>query len=126
MSCCKPSSFARFLALLLLLIGACYGTLYYFGCFTNSDTGRPIVNVDPARMREETPVPEVRSTDITKAAGISFIHANGLTDKKLLPETMCGGVAVIDFDNDDKPDTARVAALPPIRRKPSLSFLPES
>src|SRR5262249_9485795 len=41
---------------------------------------------------------------VTKKAGISFTHVNGAFGKKLLPETMGGGVAVFDFDNDGKPD----------------------
>src|SRR5581483_8829227 len=104
MSCCKASSFARFLALLLLLIGSCYGVVVYFGYINRTDTVKPTVDPGHASQRDEMPVPEGRSTDITKADGISFVHNNGVTDKKLLPETMCGGVAVIDFDNDDKPD----------------------
>ncbi len=120
MSCCKASSFARFLALLLLLIGACYGTLYYFGYINRSDIVKPIVDPGSPSQRLETPVPEVRSTDMTKAAGISFVHNNGLTDKKLLPETMCGGVAVIDFDNDNMPDILFVNACPwPGQEKPN-------
>ena len=50
------------------------------------------------------PVPEVRFTDVTDAAGIRFRHVNGAFGKKLLPETMGSGVAVIDFDGDGKPD----------------------
>jgi hypothetical protein len=48
--------------------------------------------------------PPIRFTEVTAAAGISFQHFNGATGKKLLPETMGGGVAVIDFDRDGKPD----------------------
>ena len=42
----------------------------------------------------------VRFEDVTKAAGIHFIHNNGATGKKWLPETMGPGVAFIDYDND--------------------------
>src|SRR5437899_10007184 len=49
-------------------------------------------------------VPRVQFTDITKAAGIRFVHNNGATGDKLLPETMGGGVAFFDFDNDGAPD----------------------
>jgi hypothetical protein len=49
-------------------------------------------------------VPVVRFKDITKDAHIDFRHVNGSFGKKLLPETMGGGVAVFDFDNDGKQD----------------------
>jgi hypothetical protein len=49
-------------------------------------------------------VPSVRFTDITAAAGISFIHNNGAQGEKLLPETMGGGVGFFDYDNDGDQD----------------------
>src|SRR5258707_9557138 len=47
---------------------------------------------------DEIPVAEF--TDVTTEAGIHFVHANGAYGDKLLPETMGGGVAFFDFDND--------------------------
>jgi enediyne biosynthesis protein E4 len=38
--------------------------------------------------------------DITRAAGIHFVHNNGAFGSKWLPETMGSGVAFIDYDND--------------------------
>lgn len=58
--------------------------------------------VTPERPREEIPV--ARFTDITKQAGLTFAHNNGAYGDKLLPETMGGGVAWFDFDNDGHPD----------------------
>src|SRR5438552_15010357 len=57
-------------------------------------------------LRPTTPpeAPPIRFTDVTAAAGITFRHVNGATGKKLLPETMGSGVAVIDFDRDGRPD----------------------
>ncbi len=49
-------------------------------------------------------VPVARFKDITTEAGIKFIHLNGAHGEKLLPETMGGGVAFLDFDNDGAPD----------------------
>lgn len=49
-------------------------------------------------------IPDVRFTDITASAGIHFLHHNGAYGEKLLPETMGGGVAFLDYDNDGKPD----------------------
>ena len=55
---------------------------------------------------QQTPVsmPDLQFTDITDAAGIHFIHENGAYGERLLPETMGGGVAFLDYDNDDHLD----------------------
>ncbi len=49
-------------------------------------------------------IPRVRFTDITAASGIKFVHQNGAYGAKLLPETMGGGVAFLDYDGDGRPD----------------------
>ena len=38
--------------------------------------------------------------DVTRAAGIHFVHNNGAFGKKWLPETMGPGAAFLDYDND--------------------------
>ena len=38
--------------------------------------------------------------DVTRVAGIHFVHNNGAFGKKWLPETMGPGVAFLDYDND--------------------------
>ena len=38
--------------------------------------------------------------DVTRAAGIHFVHNSGAFGKKWLPETMGPGVAFLDYDND--------------------------
>jgi hypothetical protein len=48
--------------------------------------------------------PEVTFVDVTDAAGIDFVHTNGSTGMKLLPETMGSGCAFFDFDNDGDQD----------------------
>ena len=55
----------------------------------------------PALLAE---IPETRFVDITASAGIRFVHNNGAYGDKLLPETMGGGVAFFDFDNDGDQD----------------------
>ena len=57
---------------------------------------------DPSR--HDANVPAVKFTDITSEAGIRFTHVHGATGEKLLPETMGGGVAFLDFDNDGAVD----------------------
>src|SRR5690348_17898481 len=42
--------------------------------------------------------------DATRAAGLSFHLTCGGAQKLYIMESMCGGVAVIDYDNDGWPD----------------------
>jgi enediyne biosynthesis protein E4 len=42
--------------------------------------------------------------DVTRAAGIHFVHNSGAFGKKWLPETMGSGVAFLDYDNDSWQD----------------------
>jgi hypothetical protein len=45
-------------------------------------------------------IPAAKFVDVTASGGIKFTHNNGAYGDKLLPETMGGGVAFFDFDND--------------------------
>jgi hypothetical protein len=58
----------------------------------------------PETVVQSAEPPSVRFTDVTAAAGIDFVHYNGAYGDKLLPETMGGGVAFLDFDADGDPD----------------------
>ena len=57
----------------------------------------------PERPQAEIPV--ARFSDITQESGVAFIHNNGAYGEKLLPETMGGGVAFLDYDNDGYQDS---------------------
>src|ERR1700730_3782610 len=50
------------------------------------------------RFADNQPIP-VHFTDITKQAGITFKHVAS-PDKKYVVESMSGGVALFDYDND--------------------------
>lgn len=68
-----------------------------------------VVEAPPQPKAAVRPVPDIEIpslpfTDITDEAGIGFLHENGAAGKKLLPETMGGGVAFLDYDNDGDPD----------------------
>jgi enediyne biosynthesis protein E4 len=41
-----------------------------------------------------------RFTDVTESSGLRFLHRNSSTPSKYLIETMGGGVALLDYDND--------------------------
>ncbi len=48
--------------------------------------------------------PDVQFTDVTRAVGIDFKQENSPTSNKYLLETMGGGVALLDYDNDGRLD----------------------
>ncbi|MEE2708496.1 MAG: CRTAC1 family protein [Gemmatimonadota bacterium] len=58
----------------------------------------------PETVTENTAAPVVRFTDISEEAGIDFVHSSGAYGDKLLPETMGGGAAFFDYDNDGDQD----------------------
>ena len=88
--------------------------LGWFGYLHYSKKPAAVVppDIDPARSRQAIPVPSVKFADVTKASGVDFTHVNGATGKKLLPETMGSGVAVIDYDRDGWPDLFFVNSCP--------------
>jgi len=75
-----------------------------------ADDAQPVVHsyADTAlpERRELPPleVPRIPFSDQTEDSGIDFAHTNGAEGEKLLPETMGGGGAFLDFDGDGDPD----------------------
>ncbi len=57
----------------------------------------PVAPVEPA-------APGELLVDATAESGIAFVHDNGATGDRLLPETMGSGVAVVDYDGDGRSD----------------------
>ena len=71
--------------------------------------------------------PRAPFVDITAAAGIEFVHENGAAGEKLLPETMGGGSAWLDFDRDGAQDLLLVNSqhwpwTPPPLDQPNLAL----
>jgi enediyne biosynthesis protein E4 len=64
---------------------------------------KAVVAAQP-RKASANSIPEIPFTDITSSAGITFVHENGAYGDKLLPETMGGGCAFVDYDNDGDQD----------------------
>ena len=50
--------------------------------------------------------------DATEEAGIDFVHHNGRSGRKYLPETLGSGCAFFDYDNDGLPDIFLVNSRP--------------
>ncbi len=51
-----------------------------------------------------TPPPSIAFEEKARALGVDFVHVNGAQGAKWMPETMGGGVAVLDYDGDGWPD----------------------
>jgi enediyne biosynthesis protein E4 len=70
-------------------------------------TGKSYNSGDPAK-RPATPAPQAPSpitlTDMTAQCGLDFKHAPSPTSQKYLLETMGGGAAMLDYDNDGRLD----------------------
>jgi hypothetical protein len=56
-------------------------------------------------------IPTVNFKDVTSEAGIAFVHKNAARGEKLLPETMGGGCAFLDYDNDGDQDILLINGL---------------
>jgi len=87
-------------------IGVAVGiTLFMFNTGGQAET---VIEKDTgviAELAQQTPDrPKVTFTDITEQAGIDYVHENAATGDKLLPETMGGGGAFFDYDNDGDQD----------------------
>lgn len=95
---------ASLIAIAVVAISAGGATYWYL---------RPVrpqaVKAGPAPLPDrrnvaEVDLPRMLFTDVTRRSGITFIHENGAYGDKLLPETMGGGCAFFDFDNDGDQD----------------------
>ena len=88
----------------VLLAGAGVGGYFAYKWYTKPQAETVPITPGQAKPREHAEVPKVGFTDVTAKSGVHFRHVNGATPQKLLPETMSGGVAIIDYDGDGKPD----------------------
>src|SRR5207244_8431809 len=57
-------------------------------------TKQPVTSAKPRA------VSAISFSDVTRSAGIDFHLTCGSLEKRYIMETMCGGVAVFDYDND--------------------------
>jgi hypothetical protein len=89
----------------VLLAGVGGGIAYWL---TRPQPTPPIRKTELAtvEIREAPKIspPKAMFTNITQQSGIEFVHNNGASGEKLLPETMGSGCAFFDFDNDGDQD----------------------
>jgi hypothetical protein len=99
-------AFYRSLAVIVALALAVTGIWY----FTRQNASPRVIEeavVSGPVIEESAPPqapPSVTFTNITHEAGIDFVHVNGSTGEKLMPETIGSGAAFLDYDNDGDQD----------------------
>lgn len=120
----------RWSSVALVLIALVVGVgIYFLKRKPTAETPKLTQIIAPvARASASSAIPETMFTDITTSAGIKFVQNNGAYGGKLLPETMGGGVAFFDFDNDGDEDLLFVNStywpghLPPGKQPTTLSL----
>lgn len=90
----------------VLLIAVVGGGIWYLQRVdVEEETVKQTETILPeVRELPELEIPFVPFSDISEEAGLVFQHVNGADGEKLLPETMGGGGALFDFDNDGDQD----------------------
>jgi hypothetical protein len=66
----------------------------------------------------------LRFTDVASKSRFTYVSNNNFTGRKYFPQPMCGGVAVLDFDNDGKLDIffTNGAKLPELKKTDSSFY----
>jgi len=99
-------AFYRSIAVIVVLALAVTGIWYFTRENTRPQAIEEAVVSGPVTEESAPPLtpPPVTFTDITREAGIDFVHVNGSTGEKLMPETIGSGAGFIDYDNDGDQD----------------------
>jgi len=99
-------AFYRSLAVIVAIALAVTGIWYFTRDNTTPQAVEEAVVSGPVIEENAPPqaAPPVTFTDITREAGIDFVHVNGSTGEKLMPETIGSGAAFLDYDNDGDQD----------------------
>ncbi|MGE0606338.1 MAG: CRTAC1 family protein [Pirellulales bacterium] len=91
---------ARSLVVIGVVVGVVCGVVFWM-----NKTEPVVENVapppDPPKLRRAVlDIPTIPLADVTATSGVDYVHHNGARGEKLMPETMGGGCALFDYDND--------------------------
>ncbi len=90
--------------MLIVLLGAAAGGIWYWQTHHASApvTKVSALSVPHERTRPTVELPTIKFTDIARQAGIDFVRFNGAYGDRLLPETMGGGCAFLDYNQSGR------------------------
>jgi enediyne biosynthesis protein E4 len=104
---------ASLLVFAVLAVAVAGGAFFYYFSAAKAPPPQPVTPAEVGKRDVSfVEVPDVPFTDITIEAGIRFRHTTGAYGEKLLPETMGGGVAFFDYNNDGHADLLFVNGMP--------------
>jgi hypothetical protein len=117
------------LAMFLMVASVGAGVVY----FLDRPAPRPVdkitvQDVPKPRPKPVMSLPAIPFVDVTRQAGITFVHTSGARGEKLLPESMGAGCAFFDYNNDGFPDILLVNSddwpgqRPPDSPRPTLAL----
>lgn len=105
-------AFRRSLGVLLVLGSAAGAAALWLGP-KDAPPPQPAPTIAaPSVQPDAEAAPDLPFTEVTRAAGIDFVHRNGARGGKYLPETMGSGCAFFDHDGDGAPDLLLVDGAP--------------
>ena len=94
-------------SLIFLVFAGCIGSAIAFWLYRDpvQEVVQERENVGPKSVSTEgLDPPAFQFVDVTSSSGVDFVHYNGAYGERMLPESMGGGVAILDIDNDDRQD----------------------
>jgi len=91
---------------LVVILGAVLAVVLLKGSDETQETvhDKDAGSIEDFAANAEQEAPRVLFTDVSLASGIDFEHEDGAQGDKLLPETMGGGAAFLDYDGDGDQD----------------------
>lgn len=103
--------FAPDFRLFLKIVGFFFISSIFLSCENNEPetTDKPLSTKQIQIESAASNTPAIPFVEVAKKLGVEFQYRNGATGKKWAPETMIGGIAFLDYDNDNDPDLLAVS-----------------
>ncbi|MSR57410.1 MAG: CRTAC1 family protein [Planctomycetaceae bacterium] len=116
--------------LVIVTVALCIFAAVWFIYWPLPDPVNRVTETKAAKVRTASTVtiPAIAFSDANRETGISFVHQSGAVGEKLLPESMGGGCAFFDYNNDGHSDILFVnsdfwpGTQPANRQRPTMAL----